>query len=56
MRGAEDWFSQRGINRIEARIATRNEVSTKFWRRVGYESYIERMFKQLGDRANGGLG
>ena len=56
VREVEQWFSRRGFDRIEARIATRNEVSTEFWCRIGYESYLERMFKQLGDRANGGSG
>lgn len=43
----EHWFSQRGIDRIEARVAVRNEVSTQFWRKIGYQSYIETMFREL---------
>ena len=41
------WFSQRGIDRIEARVAMRNEVSTEFWRKIGYESYKKRVFWEL---------
>jgi len=41
------WFSQRGIDRIEARVAVRNEVSTQFWRKVGYQPYTETVFREL---------
>jgi len=41
------WFSQRSIYRIEARVAVRNEVSTKFWRKIGYQPYTETMFREL---------
>ena len=47
VREVEHWFSQRGIVRIEAKVAVRNEVSTQFWRKIGYEPYTERMFREL---------
>jgi len=52
VREVEHWFSQRGIDRIEARVAARNEVSTQFWRKVGYQPYTETLFRNLGVRAN----
>jgi GNAT superfamily N-acetyltransferase len=46
MREVEHWFSQQGIARIEARVAVRNEVSTQFWRKIGYEPYTETVFRE----------
>ena len=43
----ERWFSQQGIHRIEARVSTRNEVSTQFWRKIGYEPYTETVFREI---------
>ena len=47
VREVEHWFSQRGIDRIEARVAVRNEVSTHFWRKIGYQPYTETVSRDL---------
>ena len=46
VREVEDRFSERGIDRFEARVAVRNEVSTTFWRKIGYEPYTETVFRE----------
>ena len=38
------WFRVRGIERIEVTVAVKNEVSTKFWRKMGFNPYKEIMF------------
>jgi GNAT superfamily N-acetyltransferase len=43
----ERWFTGRGIRRVEVRVAVRNEVSTRFWRTLGYESYVETLHREL---------
>lgn len=35
------WFAERGVRRIEVRVATSNEVSTAFWRKMGFVPYLE---------------
>lgn len=36
-----EWFASQGVSRIEARVATSNEVSSRFWRKLGFEPYLE---------------
>ncbi len=38
------WFHARGVKRIEVCAAVRNPKSTRFWRKMGFEPYIEQMF------------
>ena len=40
------WFAEREIARIELRIATTNEVSTAFWRKMGFSPYVEILYKE----------
>jgi ribosomal protein S18 acetylase RimI-like enzyme len=35
------WYSQQGIHRIEVRVAVTNEISTGFWRKMGFKPYLE---------------
>jgi ribosomal protein S18 acetylase RimI-like enzyme len=44
---ASKWFSERGIHRIEARVATSNEISTSFWKKMGFAPYIEIVYKEI---------
>lgn len=41
---AYNWFSKKGIKRIEARVATSNEISQGFWRKMGFASYMDILF------------
>ena len=47
LEAAEDWFRQRGIRRIEARVAVSNEVAGAFWRKVGFVPYNETVYKRI---------
>ena len=40
------WFKAKGLERVEVRVAVTNEISTKFWRKMGFATYLETMFKQ----------
>jgi len=35
------WFTQQGINRIETRVSTRNEVACLFWKKHGFQRYLD---------------
>lgn len=41
------WFSEQGIHRIEARVATLNEVSTSFWKKMGFVPYLEVVYREI---------
>ena len=41
------WFKHMGISRIEAGVAICNDVSQQFWRKMGFEPYIETVYKQI---------
>jgi len=43
---AMQWFKAKGLERVEVRVSVVNEISIKFWRKVGFEAYLETMFKQ----------
>jgi ribosomal protein S18 acetylase RimI-like enzyme len=42
-----DWFKQKNIHRIEIRVALSNEVSTAFWRKMGFSPYLETVVKEI---------
>ncbi len=42
-----EWFKSKGIKRSEVRIATTNEVSQKFWRKIGMAAYLETMYMDI---------
>ena len=44
---AEKWFSAKGIKRIDVRIAVTNEISTRFWRKIGFSPYLETVFMEI---------
>jgi ribosomal protein S18 acetylase RimI-like enzyme len=44
---AEKWFSARGIKRIDVRIAVTNQISTRFWRKIGFSPYLETVFMEI---------
>ena len=41
------WFAQQGIKRIEVRVSVHNELSTTFWRKMGFTPYIETLFLEM---------
>jgi L-amino acid N-acyltransferase YncA len=41
------WSAQKGIKRIEARVALANELSTRFWRAMGLRPYMESLYIDL---------
>ena len=43
---AMKWFRSKEAQRVEVRVAVTNEVSTQFWRKMGFTTYLETMFKQ----------
>jgi len=47
VRKIERWFAERSIRRIDVRVSTRNEVSTRFWRKLGYEPYLETLYREI---------
>jgi ribosomal protein S18 acetylase RimI-like enzyme len=44
---AKEWFTLNNIPRIELSLAITNEISTKFWRKVGFKPYMELMYKEI---------
>lgn len=43
---AMDWFENKGIERIELRVANVNPVAQGFWRKMGFIPYMTTMFKE----------
>jgi ribosomal protein S18 acetylase RimI-like enzyme len=41
------WFDEKNIQRIEVRVATSNEVSQPFWRKMGFSPYLEILSLEL---------
>lgn len=44
---AEEWFSKRGVHRVELRVVVSNEVATKFWRKMGFQPHVEVHVKKI---------
>ena len=42
-----DWFKQKEIRRVEIRVSLSNETSTNFWRKMGFEPYLETVVKEI---------
>lgn len=47
VRRIEKWFLRRGLDRVELSVASANEVSNPFWRKMGYAPSMMRMFKEV---------
>lgn len=41
-----DWFSEKGIERVELRVANVNPVAQGFWKKMGFRPYMTTMFKE----------
>lgn len=46
-RTVTEWFTSKGIHRLEAKVATSNLVSVNFWKKLGFRSYESVVFKKL---------
>ena len=44
---ALQWFSEQEIHRVEVRVATSNEISTAFWKKIGFVPYLEVVYKEI---------
>ena len=44
---ALQWFSEQEIHRVEVRVATSNENSTAFWKKIGFVPYLEVVYKEI---------
>ena len=42
-----EWFWARGLLRVEVRCSLHNEISRSFWRKMGFEPYVETLFRRL---------
>lgn len=42
-----EWFKQKNIHRIEIRVVLSNEVSTAFWKKMGFNPYIETVSQKI---------
>ena len=47
-----EWFRRRGLFRIEVRCSVHNEISRSFWRKAGFEPYMENLFYQLSEQVS----
>ena len=43
----KDWFKSRKIRRMELRANVANEVSTRFWRKMGLEPFVNILYTDL---------
>jgi len=44
---AKDWFNRKGITRIELQVAIKNNISPKFWTKMGFEGYMSKLALNL---------
>jgi len=48
-RHAMKWFSEKGIKRVELRVANVNHVALGFWKKMGFAPYMTTMCRQNQD-------
>ena len=41
------WFRKRRIKRLEVRVSVFNEISTAFWRKMGFKPYLETLCLEI---------
>jgi GNAT superfamily N-acetyltransferase len=44
---ARSWFSEKGVHRLEARVAKSNRSATDFWAKMGFVPYLETVFLEI---------
>ena len=40
-----NWFTEKGIHRIEARVLMSNSLASNFWHNAGFDPYMETVYK-----------
>lgn len=43
----QEWFKERGLNVVQLSVAQRNRVSQTFWEEMGFQGYMEHMWKEI---------
>lgn len=41
------WFRNHNIERIEVKVSVHNELSTAFWRKMGFSTYLETLYCEI---------
>jgi ribosomal protein S18 acetylase RimI-like enzyme len=41
------WFAERGVHRVEIRVVVANEVSSAFWRKMGFSPCVTTVVKNI---------
>jgi ribosomal protein S18 acetylase RimI-like enzyme len=44
---AVEWFRDQGLSRMEVQVSVSNEISTHFWQKMGFMTYLETMSKDV---------
>ena len=44
------WFAEYGMKRIEVKVSVHNELSTAFWRKMGFKPYLETLYLRTGEK------
>lgn len=47
LKEALSWFFEKGVDRIETRVAKCNKLSTEFWAKMGFTPYLETVFMEI---------
>jgi GNAT superfamily N-acetyltransferase len=47
LKEVQNWFSEKGVHRIEARVAKCNKSATEFWAKMGFSPYLETVFLEI---------
>ena len=47
LKEARSWFYEKGVHRVEARVAKTNKISTDFWAKMGFTPYLETVFLEI---------
>ena len=44
---SEYWFKKKNVTRVELDVATSNQISNKFWTKMGFKTYSERRYIKM---------
>jgi ribosomal protein S18 acetylase RimI-like enzyme len=47
LKEAKGFFREKGLRRIETRVAINNKLSTGFWAKMGFKPYLETAFMEI---------
>ena len=45
-RALQDWFVLKGVHRLEVRHSEFNEISSRFWPKMGFKTYLKTLFME----------